>query len=148
MVRYLMPARRFLRCGFAAAATALAVALLAACGPTATAPDEGPVRPASLTFSIEPENAVAGQPLGPVAVTVLDIDGDTAFSSTANISLSIEVGTGNPLAHLHGTTQEAAVNGTALFTGLSIDSAGVAFRLLATSSIGNAVSDSFNVAQQ
>jgi len=129
-----------------AALLVLAAALGAGCDSTVSLPDQGPLRPAALTFSLQPENAVAGQPLVPVAVTVLNSDGDTAFSSTASISLSIEVGTGNPLAHLHGTTQLAAVNGTALFTGLSIDSAGAGFRLQATSSIADALSDSFNVA--
>ena len=129
-----------------AALVVLAAALATGCDSTVSLPDQGPLRPASLTFSLQPENAVAGQPLVPVAVTVLNSDGDTAYSSTASISLSIEVGTGNPLAQLHGTTQLSAVNGTALFTGLVIDSAGVGYQLRATSSIADAVSDSFNVA--
>jgi hypothetical protein len=140
-----MPARRALAPQLAALVV-IAAALATGCDSTVSLPDQGPLRPASLTFSLQPENAVAGQPMVPVAVTVLNSAGDTAFSSTASISLSIEVGTGNPLAHLHGTTQLAAVNGTALFTGLSIDSAGAGFQLLATSSIADAVSDSFNVA--
>ena len=124
-----------------------AVALAAACGPTATLPDEGPLRPATLTFSMQPEYAVAGGPIGPgVAVTVLNSHGDTAFSSTASIRLSIEVGTGNPSGHLMGTTQLAAVNGTATFTGVSIDSVGVGYRLLALSDgLGGAFSNSFDV---
>jgi len=143
MVRYPMPTRS-LPAGLLGA-VAVAAALAAGCDSTVSLPDQGPARPAELTFSLQPENATQGQPMVPVAVTVLNSEGDTAYSSTATISLSIEVGTGNPLAHLHGTTQLAAVNGTALFTGLSIDSAGTAFRLQASSSIADAVSDSFNV---
>jgi hypothetical protein len=39
------------------------------------------------------------------------------------------------------------VNGTAVFTNVSIDSAGTGYRLLATSDgLGSALSDTFNVA--
>jgi hypothetical protein len=112
----------------------------------ATLPDQGPVRPATLTFSVQPEYAMVGQPIGPgVAVTVLDNLGDTAFSSTASIRLSIALGTGNPAAQLSGATVVAAVNGTATFT-VSIDSAGSGYRLLAASDgLGGAFSDSFTV---
>ena len=130
-------------------AAAVAASVLAwACGfEHATLPDEGPLRPVALTFSIQPEYALAGGPIGPgVAVTVLNSHGDTAFSSFATIRLSIQVGTGNPSGHLMGTTQLAAVNGTATFSGVSIDSAGIGYRLLALADgLGGAVSDSFNV---
>ena len=131
----------------AAGATALAAALAAGCGATATLADEGPLRPARLAFSIEPEYAVAGRPIGPgVAVTVLNNLGDTAYSSTATITVSVQSGTGTALAHLGGTTQVAAVNGTADFTGVSIDSAGTGYHLIAASAgLGSALSDSFDV---
>jgi hypothetical protein len=49
---------------------------------------------------------------------------------------------------LAGTTQLAAVNGTALFLNLSIDSAGTGYQLFAISSdLGGALSDSFDVAR-
>lgn len=68
-------AARFLAAGTAA----LAVAVAGCDGGQASLPDEGPRRPAWLTFSTQPEYAVAGQPIGPgVAVTVLDSFGDTA----------------------------------------------------------------------
>jgi len=140
-----MPTRPLLAPALAAAA--LALAALAACE-MATLADEGPARPTSLRFSLEPENSLAGQPISPsVAVTVFDNFGDTVFSATATIRLSIVFGTGNPSAKLHGDSVAGAVNGTALFTNLSIDSAGTAYRLLATSApLGSALSDSFNVA--
>ncbi len=113
----------------------------------ATLADEGPVSSGTLTFSIEPEYAMTGQPIGPgIAVTVLDGQGDTVFSSAATIRLSIWSGTGNPTAQLTGTTQVAAVNGTASFLGVSIDSAGTGYRLRAVSDgLRSAVSDSFDV---
>lgn len=132
------------------AAVALAVPLGGCDFAQATLPDEGPRRSATLTFSIQPEYAVAGQPIGPgVAVTVLDSFGDTAFASAASVRLSIVVGTGTLTAHLTGTTQVSAVNGTALFEAVSIDSAGSGYRLRAEADgLGVAVSDSFTVTSQ
>lgn len=132
----------------AALAALAAAAFAAGCDfGRATLADEGPLRPATLTFSIQPEYAMAGGLIGPgVAVTVLNTHGDTAYSSTATIRVSIALGTGNPSAHLNGLTQLAAVNGTAQFSNLSIDSAGTGYRLLAASNgLGGAFSDSFNV---
>jgi hypothetical protein len=129
------------------AALAVAVAASGACDERATLADEGPARPATLTFSTQPEYAFAGQPVGPgVAVTVLDTQGDTAFSSTATISIEIRPGTGNPAAHVNGMAQVAAVDGTAHFWDLSIDSAGVGYQLWAIADgLRSAFSDSFDV---
>lgn len=140
-----MPTRHASACLLAAAV----IAAVAGCDATVSLPDEGPLRPTGLTFSIQPENSLAGQPLSPgVAVTVLYNTGDTDFSSTATIHLSIEAGTGNPAARLHGDTVLAAVNGTAMFSSTSIDSAGTGYHLLASSnSLGSALSDSFDVAR-
>jgi secreted PhoX family phosphatase len=136
-----VPRRRLAAVAFAAAA------LSATCTPRVTLPDEGPLRPATLTFSEEPENSLAGTPISPgVAVTVLYNTGDTDYSSTATIRLSIQFGSGNRAGRLHGDTILAAVNGTALFMGVSIDSAGIGYRLLASSNaLGSALSDSFDV---
>jgi hypothetical protein len=142
-----MPTRSLPGRRLAAAVAALAAALLAGCNTMASAPDEGPERPTSLRFTLEPENSLAGAPISPVAITVFDNLGDTSFSSTATIRVSIEGGTGNASAKLHGDTLLAAVNGTALFDNLVIDSAGTGYRLLATSDgLGSAMSDSFDVA--
>ena len=142
-----MANRRPPRCGIAAAATALVAALVAGCNVMATLADEGPIRPTSLRFSLEPENSQAGQPISPaVAVTVFESTGDTAFYAAASIRLSIQFGTGAPSARLHGDTVIATVNGTAVFTTVSIDSAGTGYRLLATSvGLGSALSDTFSV---
>jgi len=142
-----MATRPLLTRALAAPVLALA-ALAAACGPMPTLADEGPVRPTSLRFSLEPENSLAGQPISPaVAVTVFDNTGDTAVYAAAEVRLSIEFGAGTPSARLHGDTVIAAVNGTAMFTNVSIDSAGTGYRLFATSDgLGSALSDTFNVA--
>ncbi len=135
----------------AAAFGAAAVAALAGGGcleSTATLPDQGPIRPSALTFSVEPEYATAGFPVEPgVAVTVILSNGDTAYESTASIQLSIVVGSGTAGAHLTGGTTESAVTGTAHFTSVMIDSAGSGYRLLAVSpGLGGAASDTFSVA--
>jgi hypothetical protein len=130
------------------ATLALIVAASASCDERATLADEGPVVPSTLTFSTQPEFAFADQPVGPgVGVTVLNSQGDTAFSSTVTISIAIRPGTGNPGAHLNGTRQVAAVDGTARFWDLSIDSAGVGYQLWATAAgLRSVFSDSFDVA--
>ena len=144
-----MSTRPFATCILIAGAAACATVLVAACDSRVTLGDEGPSVPAKLTFSLEPENSLAGQPISPgVAVTVLDNFGDTAFSSTATIRLSIALGTGNAAARLIGVTEAAATNGTVAFSNLSIDSAGTGYRLLATAdNLGSALSDSFTVAR-
>lgn len=128
---------------------AISVAVsVAGCGwEQATLPDQGPTRPVSLRFTVEPEYAVAGQPIGPgVSVTVFDNTGDTVYSSTATIRLSIQLGTGTASARLRGGTQVAAVNGTAAFPDVNIDSAGSGYRLLAVANgLGAAASDAFDV---
>jgi len=126
-----------------------AIALVAAvsgCG-RLTGPNQGPLRPTTLTFSEQPEYAVAGLPVGPgVAVTVLYQTGDTAYESSAVIRLAIVFGTGTAGAHLGGVTEMAAVDGTALFPSVSIDSAGSGYTLSATApGLGSARSDTFTV---
>ncbi len=147
MVRCPLPTHSLGRWSLAAAAAALAALAVAACE-MATLADQGPVRPSTLRFTLEPENSLAGQPISPgLAVTVFDNTGDTVFTSAATVRLSIEFGTGNPAAKLHGDTVMAAVNGTALFTNVTIDSSGTGYRLLAASDgLGSALSDSFDVA--
>ena len=114
-----------------AGAVAGAAAVAGGCA-MATLPDQGPVRPAALVFSLEPENATAGAPLQPaVGVTVLESNGDTAFYSTATIQLSIAGASGKSGAHLGGITQAVPTNGTAFFFSLTIDSAGVGYQLQA-----------------
>ena len=129
-------------------AVAGAAAVAAGCA-MATLPDQGPVRPAELVFSLEPGNATAGAPLQPaVGVTVLESNGDTAFYTTAAIQLSIASASGKSGAHLGGVTQAVPANGTAFFFSLTIDSAGVGYQLQAYApALGLvAFSDPFDVA--
>jgi hypothetical protein len=109
--------------------------------------DEGPIHPVRLVFSIQPEVSTAGTPLQPgVAVTVLESNGDTALESTATIRLAIANGTGRAGAHLGGVTQAVAVNGTASFPSVTIDSAGTGYQLAAfATTLASAASTAFDV---
>jgi len=79
----------------------------------------------------QPEEVWATQP----TVKVLDAAGNIVADSSASITLEITTGTpasGGP-GTLVGTKTVTAVNGVATFSGLSIDTAGVGYRLTATS---------------
>ena len=81
----------------------------------------------------QPGVAWATQP----TVNVLDASGNIVNNSDASITLAITTGTptsGGP-GTLIGTTTVSAVNGVATFSGLSIDTAGVGYRLTATSGV-------------
>ncbi len=86
----------------------------------------------TLTFTQQPNNALANQFIGP-AVTV-DVDNaigqlDTSFNGLVTIAL------GNDPVHgtLSGTLQVNAVNGVATFDDLTINEPGTGYTLLATS---------------
>jgi len=141
-----MSARSIAAAMVAVGASSTTMLLVGGCSEQATAPDQGPIRPASIVFSVQPEYAQAGLPIGPgVAVTVLYNTGDTAYSAKVTIRLSIQFGTGTRGAHLLGDTVGSTDNGTAPFS-VAIDSAGTGYRLLAISNgLGAALSDSFTV---
>ncbi len=81
-----------------------------------------------LAFGQQPSNAIVGATIAPaVTVQILDQYGNLT-SSTANVSIAIQTGTGT----LSGTTTRAAVGGVATFNNLSINAAGN-FTLRATS---------------
>jgi hypothetical protein len=79
----------------------------------------------------QPGVAWATQP----TVNVLDEAGNIVSNSDASITLAITTGTpaSGGAGTLIGTTTVSAVNGVATFSGLSIDTAGVGYRLTATS---------------
>lgn len=126
----------------------VAVALvLAACG---GGPEPTPVGPATpvatqLAFTVPPAelrrlDAFAAAP----AVEIRDAAGARLGSSTANVTLTLAGGTTG--ATLRGTTTVAAVNGVATFPGLSIDSAGAGYTLVASSNgLTSATSPTFTV---
>ncbi len=107
-----------------------------------------PGAPVKLAFTTQPGGGQPGAVLEPQpVVTVQDAFGNTVNSSTS-IALAITAGTptsGGP-GTLSGTKTVAAVSGVATFTNLSIDLAGVGYKLTATSdSLTSADSTAFKV---
>ncbi|HMA42304.1 MAG TPA: hypothetical protein VKP10_19735 [Gemmatimonadales bacterium] len=99
-----------------------------------------------LAFTVNPVTTVAGQTIPTIQVNAQDALGNTDPSYTASVGVAITGGTGKAGAALTGTASHAAVAGVASFPGLSIDSAGTAYTLTATSGgLTNGVSASFNI---
>jgi hypothetical protein len=90
----------------------------------------------ALLFTTPPSDAQPGEVWATQpTVKVLDAGGYLVADSSASITLEITTGTptsGGP-GTLIGTKTVTAVNGVATFSGLSIDTAGVGYRLTATS---------------
>ena len=102
--------------------------------------------PTQSTFTTQPGNAVAGQPLAPApVVTVRDALGNTVTSFTGTITLDLAPnGTG---AVLGGTTSVVAVAGAATFSALTINKTGVGYQLVASGpGLTAGTSAGFNVA--
>ena len=108
-------------------------------------PPPPPPSAVALAFASQPADAVAGSVIGSdIRVLVLDDAGDTVTSATPTISLQL-IG-GKPGAHLMGVTSVNASGGVAVFSGLSIDSAGGGYTLRATSiGLENATSSTFAI---
>jgi hypothetical protein len=98
--------------------------------------------PAELFFSSPPTNTTGGAVMAPVEITVLDSATNvvTSFGGDVSVSLSANPAGGT----LSGTTTRAAASGVATFDDLSIDKAGVGYRLAATSAV-DATSGPFDV---
>ncbi len=78
----------------------------------------------------QPSNATAGVAVSPaVKAQLVDVFNNIATTSSATVIASITPGTGTPGAHLGGTTSQPASSGVATFSNLSIDLAGVGYRL-------------------
>jgi hypothetical protein len=102
---------------------------------------------ATLAFTQQPAGTTAGATLAAVSVTVRDRFNNVLTTAAAPISLTIAGGTGASGAMLVGGGPVVPVNGVATFTGLSIDLAGSAYRLAATSAgVPSATSGAFDVA--
>ncbi|MBC7594949.1 MAG: DUF3494 domain-containing protein [Kineosporiaceae bacterium] len=102
--------------------------------------------PARLAFSVSPSTSVVNAVLSPrIAVTVQSTDGSPVATSGIQIDIAIGV---NPAAGvLAGSlTALTSATGTATFPGLSIDSIGVGYTLVATSAgLTSATSPSFAI---
>lgn len=89
--------------------------------------------PARLVFGQQPASTTGGATISPaVTLQILDANGNLT-ASTASVSLALTPGTGTAGAHLGGTVNAAAIAGVATFSNLSVDSAGSAYTLNASS---------------
>ncbi|MGD0094732.1 MAG: IPT/TIG domain-containing protein, partial [Planctomycetota bacterium] len=104
--------------------------------------------PAKLAFVAQPGTTIAGAIINPVAtvtVAVLDASGNTVTSLTG-ATITMAIGAASPPGTLTGGTSATTSSGVATFSNLSIDTAGVAFTLTASSgSLTPATSTPFDI---
>src|SRR6185437_4496213 len=100
---------------------------------------------ARVAFSTQPKNAMVGQTIAPpVSVVVTDSSGNPVPSYSGSVSIAL--GANATGATLSGTNAATAVNGVAMFPGLSIDKAGTGYTLRAgASGLTGATSASFQI---
>jgi hypothetical protein len=85
----------------------------------------------SLLFTVQPSNATAAASISPaIRVTAFDAQGNQATAFSGNVTLAIANNPGG--GTLSGTTTVGAANGVAVFSGVSINLAGVGYTLQAT----------------
>jgi hypothetical protein len=108
--------------------------------------DINPGTATKLIFTVSPVTTTAGVAIPTITVNAQDPQGNTDPTYTASVGVAITGGTGKTGAVLSGTAAHLAVAGVATFSGLSIDSAGTAYTLTATSgSLTDGVSTAFDI---
>ena len=137
----------------AAVATIDASGLIIGCAPgnvIITATSEGASSSATLqvsaqlTFTEQPVSSTAGSAFA-VTVAARNAQGITIPDYSGAVTLSLDR-VAAPGARLSGTTTATATGGIVRFTGLSIDSAGTGYTLIATATgLNGATSNPFNV---
>ena len=117
------------------------VAVLA-CSDNSTSLAKTPTR---VVFLTTPSNATVGNPI-PGGVEVGIVDNTGTINTTATSSIVIAIGNNPGGATLSGTTTVNAINGLATFDNLTLDKAGTAYTLVASSAgLKPDTSDAFNV---
>jgi hypothetical protein len=113
-------------------------------GATSTAFNVRPGAATQLAYTTEPTGTSAGATLPASAVTAQDAFGntDTTYAGTVTAAIDSNPGGGT----LGGTVGVGAVQGVATFSTLTIDKAGIGYRLAATAtSLTRARSNPFNI---
>src|SRR5207249_1348985 len=88
---------------------------------------------ATLLFTVQPSNALAGAAITPaVQVVAHDAQGNTATGFSGNVTMALGANPGS--GTLAGTTTVAAASGVATFANLSINKAGTGYTLTAAAS--------------
>lgn len=103
---------------------------------------------ANLRFTTHPSSATSMTAIAPaIVVSVEDAAGNPVTTGSHSVTLTIADGTGAAGAALGGTVTTSTVNGAATFSSVSIDKAGIGYRLVASaSSLTSATSNTFDVA--
>ena len=98
-----------------------------------------------LGFLVQPSNATGGATITPaVEVEIRDAGGNRV--TTANNSVTVAIGTNPNSGTLGGPKTQAAVSGIAMFSNLSIDSAGAPYTLTAAATgLTGATSNNFTI---
>jgi len=102
----------------------------------------GPV--ASFVFNVQPSSTIAGATIAPaIQVQAMDLAGNlvTPFNGTVTMA----IGTNPAGGTLSGTQAVPASGGSATFNSLSINKAGVGYKLTATGGAGSGTSNAFNI---
>ena len=101
----------------------------------------------TLVFTVQPTDVVVNTPIIPaVSVAVQTSTGVTVSSSSAQVTLSVEQGTGTNGAATTGTITSGAVQGVATFNNVRVNTVGTAFKLAASApTLSNGTSTAFNV---
>src|SRR5205823_920318 len=102
---------------------------------------------ATLLFTVQPSNALAGAAITPaVQVVAHDAQGNTATGFSGNVTMALGANPGS--GTLAGTTTVAAASGVATFASLSIDKVGTGYTLTAVDpgeGLSGATSTAFNI---
>ena len=102
----------------------------------------GPV--ASVVFNVQPSNATAGATIAP-AIQVQAMDAAGNLVTPFNGTVTMAIGTNPAGGTLSGTQSVLASGGLATFNSLSINKAGVGYKLTATGGAGSGTSNAFNI---
>src|SRR5438093_1409540 len=102
---------------------------------------------ATLLFTVQPSNALAGAAITPaVQVVAHDAQGNTATGFSGNVTMALGANPGS--GTLAGTTTVTAASGVATFSSLSIDKVGTGYTLTAVDpgeGLSGATSTAFNI---
>ena len=98
-----------------------------------------------LAFTAAPTNAIAGQAIGPIKVSVLN-DKNEVRTSDNTTQVTLAIGANPGAGTLAGTATATVVNGVATFNNLNINRSGSGYTLQATAtSLTSVTSTQFNI---